>query len=99
MPVFAITAMIAYLLSLGLIVPGLARNNRAYRRLALIFAAAALLCHAIALYQRIFDVSAGQNLSLLNMGSSVSLLICLVMTVVASRVARGFCCRSSTALP
>ncbi|WCF11808.1 inner membrane protein YpjD [Edwardsiella piscicida] len=85
MPVFAITAMIAYLLSLGLIVPGLARNNRAYRRLALIFAAAALLCHAIALYQRIFDVSAGQNLSLLNMGSSVSLLICLVMTVVASR--------------
>ncbi|MGY0154837.1 cytochrome C assembly family protein [Edwardsiella tarda] len=85
MPVFAITAMIAYLLSLGLIVPGLARNNRTYRRLALTFASGALLCHAVALYQRIFDVTAGQNLSLLNMGSSVSLLICLVMTVVASR--------------
>ncbi len=43
----------------------------------------ALICHAIALQQRIFDVSAGQNLSLLNIGSIVSLIICSVMTFVS----------------
>ncbi|MBW7984559.1 cytochrome C assembly family protein [Enterobacillus tribolii] len=85
MPAFAILSMIAYLLSLGLIIPSLARNHRAYRRLALFFAVIALTSHAVALQQRIFDVSTGQNLSLLNMGSIVSLIICAVMTIVASR--------------
>ncbi len=85
MPAFAILSMIAYLLSLGLIIPSLARNHRAYRRLALFFAVIALISHAVALQQRIFDVSTGQNLSLLNMGSIVSLIICAVMTIVASR--------------
>ncbi|MDN6832668.1 MAG: inner membrane protein YpjD, partial [Enterobacterales bacterium] len=42
MPAFAILAMISYLLSLGLIIPSLVQNNRAYRRLALLFAAIAL---------------------------------------------------------
>lgn len=85
MPAFAILAMIAYLLSLGLIIPSLVQNNRAYRRLALLFAGIALVSHAVALQARIFDVSTGQNLSLLNIGSIVSLMICFVMTVVASR--------------
>lgn len=85
MPVFSIVALIAYLLSLGLIIPSLLRKNSAYRRLALVSAVLALVCHAIALQQRIFDVSAGQNLSLLNIGSIVSLIICSVMTFVASR--------------
>jgi len=39
----------------------------------------------VALQQRIFDVSTGQNLSLVNIGSVVSLIICTVMTIVASR--------------
>ena len=85
MPVFSIVALMAYLLSLGLIIPSLLRKNSAYRRLALVSAVVALICHAIALQQRIFDVSAGQNLSLLNIGSIVSLIICSVMTFVASR--------------
>ena len=43
-------------------------------------------CHAIALEARILpDGDSGQNLSLLNVGSLVSLMICTVMTIVASR--------------
>lgn len=85
MSVFAIVALVAYTLSLGLIIPSLLRKNSAYRRLAILSASAALLCHAVALYQRIFDVQVGQNLSLLNIGSLVSLIICTVMTIVAAR--------------
>ena len=85
MPVFSIVALIAYLLSLGLIIPSLLRKNSAYRRLAIVSAVVALICHAIALQQRIFDVNTGQNLSLLNIGSIVSLIICSIMTFVASR--------------
>lgn len=85
MSLFAILALVAYLLSLGLIIPSLLRKQSAYRRLALISAIVALICHAIALQQRIFDVSAGQNLSLLNISSVVSLIICAIMTFVASR--------------
>lgn len=85
MPVFSIMALIAYLLSLGLIIPGLLRKRSAYRRLAIFSAGGALFFHVLALQQRIFDVSVGQNLSLLNIGSVISLIICSVMTVVASR--------------
>ncbi|MEA1064251.1 inner membrane protein YpjD [Apirhabdus apintestini] len=85
MPVFALFALIAYSISLALIVPGLLKKNGGWRRSALISAVIALLCHAIALKLRIFTPDGGQNLSLLNVGSLVSLLICTVMTIVASR--------------
>lgn len=85
MLIFSIVALMAYLFSLGLIIPSLLRRNSAYRRLALVSAVVALLFHTIALQQRIFDVGTGQNLSLLNIGSIVSLIICSMMTVVASR--------------
>lgn len=85
MLVFAIAALVAYSVSLGLIIPGLLKKQSAYRRLAVISAAIALICHAATLYQRIFDVQTGQNLSLLNIGSLVSLIICSAMTIVASR--------------
>ncbi|PLR40939.1 hypothetical protein CYR55_03190 [Chimaeribacter californicus] len=85
MPIPAFVAMIAYLLSLALILPSLVRQQSGFRRLALFCAAVALVSHAIALEQRIFGVNTGQNLSLVNIGSMVSLIICTVMTVVASR--------------
>lgn len=85
MPVFSILALIAYLLSLGLIVPSLVQKNSAYRRLALVSAVVALVCHAIALKHQIFDVGGGQNLTLLNIGSIVGLMICTIMTIVASQ--------------
>lgn len=85
MSVFAIVALAAYSLSLGLIIPSLVRKDSAYRRLAVVSATLALVCHAVALYQRIFDVQVGQNLSLLNIGSLISLMICTIMTIVASR--------------
>lgn len=81
---FAITAMVAYLLSLSLIVPSLAHNKVSYRRAALCLAIIGLLCHGVALQQRIFDVSTGQNLSLLNVGSVVSLIVSTAMTIAAS---------------
>ncbi len=63
MPVFALLALVAYSVSLALIVPGLLQKNGGWRRMAIISA----------------------NLSLLNVGSLVSLMICTVMTIVASR--------------
>ncbi|MBN3248634.1 inner membrane protein YpjD, partial [Pectobacterium brasiliense] len=69
----------------GLIIPSLLRKNSAYRRLAIHSASAARICHAVALYQRIFDDQVGQNLRLLNSGSLVRLIICTVMTFVATR--------------
>ncbi|OON38836.1 hypothetical protein BTJ39_17200 [Izhakiella australiensis] len=83
--VFAIVALFAYSTSLALIIPTLLRKNSAWRRLAIISAVLALICHGVALEQRIFAIGNGQNLSLLNIGSLVSLLICAIMTIVASR--------------
>ncbi len=85
MPVFSIVAVLAYLFSLGLIIPGVLRKHSAYRRLALFSAIFALFCHSITLKQQIFDVGDGQNLSLLNIGSIVSLIIGSIMTLAASR--------------
>ena len=86
MPVFALLALVAYSVSLALIVPGLLQKNGGWRRMAIISAVIALVCHAIALEARILpDGDSGQNLSLLNVGSLVSLMICTVMTIVASR--------------
>ncbi|MBJ3816743.1 inner membrane protein YpjD [Shimwellia pseudoproteus] len=84
MPVFALLALVAYLASLALIIPGLLRKYSAWRRLSILFAALALVSHALALEARIFQPGGGQNLSLLNVGSLVSLMICAVMTIVAS---------------
>ena len=79
MPVFALLALVAYSVSLALIVPGLLQKNGGWRRMAIISAVIALVCHAIALEARILpDGDSGQNLSLLNVGSLVSLMICTV---------------------
>jgi ABC-type uncharacterized transport system permease subunit len=84
MSVFAFVAMLAYVCSLSLIIPTLLGKNKAYRRIALLCVLLAIACHAITLYQRIFDVSTGQNLSVVNIGSIISLIICSIMTFVAS---------------
>lgn len=86
MPVFALLALVAYSISLALIVPGLLTKNGTWRRMAILSAMIALICHALALEARIFPGDgSGQNLSLLNVSSLVSLMICTVMTIVASR--------------
>ncbi|CCP02180.1 Inner membrane protein ypjD [Erwinia amylovora Ea644] len=85
MSVIAILALFAYSFSLALIIPSLLRKNSTWRRLAVLSAIVALVCHAVALEQRIFVLNGGQNLSLLNIASLVSLLICFIMTIVASR--------------
>ncbi len=83
---FALLALVAYSFSLALIVPGLLQKNSGWRRMAILSAVIALVCHAVALESRILPGGdSGQNLSLLNVGSLVSLMICTVMTIVASR--------------
>ncbi|MGL4858421.1 MAG: cytochrome C assembly family protein [Enterobacteriaceae bacterium] len=83
MPLFAIIAILAYSLSLALIIPAILRKSGIYRHGAIAASVIALLCHGLVLYQRIFDIGIGQNLSLLNVASAVSLLICVIMTVPA----------------
>lgn len=85
MPVFAIFALVAYSFSLALIIPSQLRQSSGWRRCAILSAIVALICHALALENRFFTVDGGQNLSLLNIGSLISLMICTVMTIVASR--------------
>ncbi|MBS0894845.1 inner membrane protein YpjD [Tatumella sp. JGM130] len=85
MSVFAIVALLAYSLSLALIIPSLLTRSSGWRRLAMLSAVVALICHGVAVEQRIFILNAEQNFSLLNIGSLVSLMICAVMTIVASR--------------
>ncbi|MGS2962863.1 inner membrane protein YpjD, partial [Escherichia coli] len=47
MPFFALLALVAYSVSLALIVPGLLQKNCGWRRMAIISAVIALVCHAI----------------------------------------------------
>lgn len=85
MPVFALLALVAYSVSLALIIPGLLKQQSGWRRMAVVSAVIALICHGLALEARIFTADGGQNLSLLNVGSLVSLMICTVMTIVATQ--------------
>lgn len=45
----------------------------------------ALISHGVAVEQRIFTLESTQNFSLLNIGSLTSLIICAIMTIIASR--------------
>ncbi|WP_174891008.1 cytochrome C assembly family protein [Candidatus Williamhamiltonella defendens] len=83
MSIFSIIALTAYSFSLSLIVPSLLGRNSNYRRWALVFAISALFCHAVALKYQIFNVHSGQNLSLMNICSIISILVCFMMTLTA----------------
>ncbi|WLI76274.1 inner membrane protein YpjD [Kosakonia sp. H02] len=85
MPVFALIALVAYSTSIALIVPSLLQKNSGWRKMAILSAVLALIFHGLGLKERIFPGDGGQNLSLLNVGSLVSLMICTVMTIVASK--------------
>ncbi|WP_228029271.1 hypothetical protein, partial [Leptospira borgpetersenii] len=67
--------------------------------LALVSAVVALVCHAIALKNQIFDVGVGQNLTLLNIGSIVGLMICTIMTLSLHKGVAGFYSLLSIASP
>ena len=93
MPVFALIALVAYSVSLALIILACCKNS-GWRRMAILSAVIALISHAFALESRIIPGDGSvQNLSVLNVGSLVSLMICTVMTIVASKTVAGCCCR------
>ena len=82
------------------ILPSLLRKEQnGYRGLALLFAVVALVTHAISLKFLIFRPHSGQNLSLTNLGAVVSLMVCVIMTIVAPVVELGFCCLLFIAFP
>lgn len=81
----SLLAFIAYCLSIGLILPSILRHRSAYRRLALLSATVGMLGHSELIWLHVFDVQSGQNLSLLNVSSLISIIICIVMTVAAAR--------------
>lgn len=85
MSLFAIAALLAYSLSLTLIIPSLLTRSNGWRMMAMLSAIVALVCHGVAIEQRIFTLDSAENFSLLNIGSLISLIICAVMTIVASR--------------
>lgn len=85
MSVFAIVALFAYSISLALIIPSLITRSNGWRKLAMLSAVIALISHGIAVEERIFTLESAQNFSLLNIGSLTSLIICAIMTIVASR--------------
>lgn len=85
MPVFALLALVAYSVSLALIVPGLLQKRRLAAHGYYFCGHCAGLPRNRSEARILPDGDSGQNLSLLNVGSLVSLMICTVMTIVASR--------------
>lgn len=83
MMIFSIIAILCYSLSIGLIIPCLARDKVHYKRAVQVLVTIAMVFHLIALQQKIFSVPDGQNLSLLTIASSVSLIISFIMTFAA----------------
>jgi ABC-type uncharacterized transport system permease subunit len=67
MPVFALLALVAYSISLALIIPGLLQKNSSWRRMA-ILSAIALICHAFALESRIFPAAKAGKTSAIKRG-------------------------------
>ncbi len=85
MPVFALLALVAYSVSLALIIPGLLQKQQLAANGDFICDYRVDLPCFCAGSTDIPGGESGQNLSLLNVGSLVSLMICTVMTIVASR--------------
>jgi ABC-type uncharacterized transport system permease subunit len=76
----AIIAALFYFLAIATIIPGLVNQTGIKPKGVLFSAVAALLFHAWILSDLIFHPN-GQNLSILNVASLISFIICLVMSV------------------
>jgi ABC-type uncharacterized transport system permease subunit len=58
MPVFALIALVAYSVSLALIIPGLLQKNSGWRRMAILSAVIALISHALRWNHALFPATA-----------------------------------------
>ncbi|MBV7261868.1 inner membrane protein YpjD [Photobacterium sp. WH24] len=76
----AFTAAGFYLLALAFIVPGLSHNNGIKARPVLISATVAIILHVVFLKDLILG-GVGQNLSILNVASLISLIIAIITTL------------------
>ncbi|SES70005.1 cytochrome C assembly family protein [Thorsellia anophelis] len=79
-----IIALLAYIASIALILPSILNPKSYYRLSVWITTAIALIAHASHLYERVFPLSLnGVELSLLNLGSVVSVFICAAIISTA----------------
>ncbi len=85
MPVFALLALVAYSVSLALIVPGLLQKTAAGGAWLLFLRSLRWSATQSLWKPASCPTVIADKLSLLNVGSLVSLMICTVMTIVASR--------------
>lgn len=77
----AIASAILYTLAIATIVPGLSQQTQIKAKLVFISAALAIIFHVWLLHGQIHSSSGGQNLSILNMASLVSLITSVVMSL------------------
>ncbi|WP_198650090.1 cytochrome C assembly family protein [Zobellella maritima] len=84
MELLAVLAMAFYLLAAIACVHNLLHPHHKGRQYGLAAALCALLLHSLWLFDAVILVP-GQNLSMLNVASLVSLIICLLMTLLVSR--------------
>ena len=75
----AIAAAFLYIMAISTIIPGLVHQTGIRVKTVLISALLALVFHALLLGDLIFNAS-GQNLSILNVASLISLIISVVMS-------------------
>ncbi|WP_210433685.1 cytochrome C assembly family protein [Zobellella endophytica] len=85
MELLAVLAMAFYLLAAFACVHNLLNPQNPGRRYGLLAALFALALHSLWLFNTVVLVPDGQNLSMLNVASIVSLIICLLMTMLVSR--------------
>ena len=83
MKTFSIITICCYLVSIGFVIPYLAKENAAYKKVALIFAGIALVGHLIILQDKLFHLAPTETLSLLAIASAVCFIINIAMTIVA----------------
>ena len=76
----AVIAACLYFLALGLVVPGLTNSNGIKTKPVFVFAVAAIALHILLLKDLILG-GQGQNLSILNVASLISLLIAPLLPV------------------
>lgn len=85
MVILSLTTLLLYIVAITVVLRRLLLNKQETAWLYA-SASAAMLLHAIAIAQSMGHIGAGQDMSLLNVASAVSLLIGVVMTLIAHRL-------------
>lgn len=78
-------ALVAYIVSIVLVLPAILESKRHYRLLLWMTTAIALVAHAVFLHTRVIPTTGNLQLSLLNIGSAISLFLCAASVSMVSQ--------------